>query len=249
MQRISDQNSSSPTGLPPSLKSRSWSRTLPPRTLTADQVKAIWIGLEGDWFQVAFVLAVTLGLRRGEVSALRWRDIDLDHRVVVVSRWMRHLPHGDIELRSNSLASRRVAIPNRTIETLRQHQSWWARRLDSPTLLAAADDRVLIRPDGVPPSLQTFSNYWNYRRTGEGLKGTGASEIQFHDLRRSFAMLLLGAGADQFQVRRQLGLYKLNVTADMAVDPTSRGFRPSDDLWEDLLGSDSGQIRTAASHD
>lgn len=52
--------------------------------LTAEQVKALLADCEGKEVYLPVVLAVTLGLRRGEVLALQWDDVDLHERTLTV---------------------------------------------------------------------------------------------------------------------------------------------------------------------
>ena len=48
-------------------------------TLSEEQTRAFLDVTAGERFEALYVLAVTTGMRQGEILALRWRDVDLDH--------------------------------------------------------------------------------------------------------------------------------------------------------------------------
>ncbi len=58
----------------------------PVQVLSPQEVKQFILASEGNDFEAAFILAIALGLRRGEVLGLRWSDIDLDARTLTVAQ-------------------------------------------------------------------------------------------------------------------------------------------------------------------
>ena len=59
--------------------------------LTADQAKIFLASIVGDPLEALYVLAITTGMRRGEMLALRWSEIDLDERYLQVRWTLQHL--------------------------------------------------------------------------------------------------------------------------------------------------------------
>jgi len=53
-------------------------------TLTEEQVNQFLAGVAGDWFEALYVLAVTTGMREGELLGLRWQDIDMERGSLLV---------------------------------------------------------------------------------------------------------------------------------------------------------------------
>lgn len=62
--------------------------------LRSEQVQRLIAALTQDPYGTFYYLALTTGLRRGELAALRWSDIDLDRGVLSVSRAVRELKTG-----------------------------------------------------------------------------------------------------------------------------------------------------------
>jgi integrase len=56
------------------------------RPLSEDEARRFLETARGDTFEALYVLAVTAGLRRGELLALRWDDLDLDRATLRVAR-------------------------------------------------------------------------------------------------------------------------------------------------------------------
>lgn len=87
--------------------------------------------LRGERLEAFFVLAITTGLRRGELLALRWEDVDLNSRQLRVHRT---LQRADGKLRivkpKTSMSLRTIALPKVAVRHLREHRKRQnARRL------------------------------------------------------------------------------------------------------------------------
>jgi integrase len=91
----------------------------PPRTLTAAEVRQVLNHIDGDRYAAAWHLALS-GLRRGEIAAIRWPDIDLNSGIIAVSR--NRLRFGDkvVEGTVKSKASdRKLPLPDNLAATLK----------------------------------------------------------------------------------------------------------------------------------
>jgi integrase len=219
-------------------------------TLTVEEVKAVWDALEGHWFQIAFILAVSLGLRRGEISALRWRDVDLVRREVAITDSIRHLRSGDMRKSTKSAAGQReLPIPRQTVDALRRHRLWWEQQVISPDKLKAADDRIVIGPEARPPAVATITSTWVNLKESDLLNGTGAAAVRFHDLRHTFATLQLEGGEELHVVQVLLGHSSIAVTADTYAAVTRKRKRHSADRWELTLDGGGGNPTPAVSPD
>src|SRR5262245_16667938 len=99
------------------------------RTLTAEQIRVLLIAAAGHRFEALFVLAVTTGMRRGEVMALRWTDIDLaagslQVRGSVYRERGRGLVIGPTKTRGSR---RRIVLSPSAVQSLRRHRTRQAR--------------------------------------------------------------------------------------------------------------------------
>lgn len=55
------------------------------QTLDVDQTRTFLVAAAGDYWEALWLLAVTSGMRQGELLGLRWSDVDLDHGVLHVT--------------------------------------------------------------------------------------------------------------------------------------------------------------------
>jgi integrase len=112
--------------------------TVQPREITPiDETQAAWLltCAEGTRLHLPIMLAVSAGLRRGEILALRWADLDWDCGVLKVRRALEESTAGVAFKEPKSRSGRRpVAIPTLLLEVLKAHQ---AKQQEYRKLLAA----------------------------------------------------------------------------------------------------------------
>ena len=164
----------------------------------------------GDDLAGLWRLSLLLGLRRGELLGLRWRDVDL-HAGTLTVRTTRTLV-GDqvVEGPPKSPRSRRVLpLDPRTVEML-------SRRGRQQALSGGPGPggHVFTDPDGQP-----LHPAWVSRRFSEIVDRVGLPAIRFHDLRHTSASLGLAAGESLKAVSARLGHSSIVVTADTYLTP------------------------------
>lgn len=164
----------------------------------------------GHRFYAGFVLALTTGMRQGEILALRWEDIDLDGARIFVRRTASHvgskLVYSDPKSRSGI---RVVAIPPETVQALRDHRDRQNEQRDDMGSAYVDRDLVLARVNGNPVT-QAF-----LRAQFMALcERAGVPVIRFHDLRHTHASLLLQQGVHPKIVSERLGHSKISITLD-----------------------------------
>jgi integrase len=92
------------------------------RPLTAEQVKVLFEAAKGDRLEALYVLAVTTGLRQGELLGLKWDDIDLEVGTLQVRRTLTTAKGGPILSAPKTKGSRRtVRLSQTALEALRGH--------------------------------------------------------------------------------------------------------------------------------
>lgn len=153
----------------------------------------------------AFLCAARTGLRQGELLALQWEDINFAGRFVEVRR---NFTHGKMTT-PKSGESRRVDLSREltaTLETLqldRQFQAVARGWKEGPPW-------VFCNEKGQPLN-QNRIRLKFFRL----LKGAGVRQVRFHDLRHSFASLLLQNGESPVYVKDQMGHSSIQVTVDL----------------------------------
>lgn len=166
--------------------------------LSPDEVRALLAAVAGDELEALYVLAVTAGLRQGELLGLRWRDVDLEAGWLEVSatlsRGMRQQP----KTRSSS---RRVKLGETGIRALRSHRLRMAERLLPFRARTEGDVYVFVTELGEPYNGAHITE----RAFKPLLRRAGLREIRFHDLRHACASLLLSQGVRVDLVSQMLG--------------------------------------------
>ncbi len=166
----------------------------------------------GDRFEPLYVLAVTTGLRRGELLGLRWEDVDLERGTLRVGRSLvregGRYATGETKTRSGR---RRVNLTPRTVGALKAHRK---RQLEERMRLSGLyEDRGLIfsTSAGTPINPENLVK----RSFKPLLRGAGLPEIRFHDLRHTCATLLFGRGVHPKIVQELLGHANIAMTLDV----------------------------------
>jgi len=175
------------------------------------QVATFLEAQRGDRLYAAFRLALTTGLRRGELLALRWADVALDNGTLSVSRayvrGMDGLAYG--EPKTN--AGRRVVdLDPETVSALRAHRRAqleerlrWGPAYEDGDLLFARENGTPMDPDGLSGTFE--------RRAAK----LGLPRIRFHDMRHTHATLGLEAGIPPKVMQERLGHSSITMTLDL----------------------------------
>ena len=142
------------------------------KILPEDKIGPYLAEAERRGLLAAFYLELTTGLRRGELLALLWTDLDVENMTISVSKQVNRI-NGELVVSQpktpNSI--RRLAIPQRAVELLVEEH---AKHPHSPHLFVSPKTGIMFDPD-------------SFRHTHEKiLKAIGAEHIRFHDLRHPY---------------------------------------------------------------
>jgi integrase len=165
----------------------------------------------GGRLYLPILLAATTGLRRGEILAVRWRDIDLEAGTAAVRQSLEQTKAGLSFKEPKTQKGRRViALPELAIDALRRHKAEQAkiRLMLGPGY--EANDLVCCQPDGRPFKPGNITN--SFAELVERLK---IPHLRFHDLRHGHATLLLRQGVHPKVVSERLGHSTVGITLDV----------------------------------
>jgi integrase len=181
------------------------------RPLDQKQAKALLEAARGEPFEALYVLAVTTGMRQGELLGLKWEDVDLENGLVWVRRTLTrseaHLVLGEPKTRKSR---RTVRLTDAAVKALRVHLR---RQLDEVERLGDLyEDRGLVFATQSGTLLHP-SNLRN-RSFAPLLKKAALPTIRFHDLRHTCATLLLGRNVNPKVVSEMLGHATIAITLD-----------------------------------
>jgi len=185
------------------------------------------------------LLAIALGLRREEILALRWRDVDLETGGVQVRRAI-VMDDGEpsvapTKTRAGERGGRPVVLPVSTRAALKAYRT---RQREQRLAAESWDDHDLIccRPNGRPHVPNTMSSQLRRFGARHGFPGLGP-----HVLRRSWVTMLRSAGVDALLVSGAAGHASIRTTDDIYVEVTDAARERLADDVERLLSSDSAE--------
>ena len=152
--------------------------------LSANEIRVVLARLEGHALHPIVALALATGMRRGELLALRWEDVDLDGAKVRIERSLEETATGlRFKAPKTKHGRRTISLPTSAVEALRIHR---LKQLELRIALGQGkpDAGVLVfsAVEGAPLSPDNLSRDW--RRVVAALD---MPCVKFHALRHSHA--------------------------------------------------------------
>lgn len=180
-------------------------------TLNEDNIHTLLEAAKKMPYYALFYLALFTGMRRSELLALRWCDVDLLLCQIYVTRTLHHLRDGEIVFRAPKTAKgrRMIALSPSTALVLHEHRE---KQEANRTILGMPlndDDLVFSQPDGKSLLPDTVTHAWIKLIRHIGLNG-----IRLHDARHSHASLMLKQGTHPKIVQERLGHASIQITLD-----------------------------------
>jgi len=209
-------------------------RRLEMETLSPEQARQFLEQVQGERLEALFVLALTTGMRQGELLGLRWGDLDLDSGTLRVQRSLQRTKEGfSFAEPKTGRSRRRIELTERAKLALRRHR------------VTQAEERLQLGPAWQDPTL-VFTN-----TVGGPLDGTrllrgsfyplleraDLPRIRFHDLRHTAATLLLGQGQHPKIVSEMLGHSNISITLDTYSHVTPTMQKQAAAAMDAVLGS------------
>ena len=180
---------------------------LPPKkaremqVLDRDELQRFLIQAQAEGYYELFLLDLATGLRRGELMALQWDDLDFETGVLNVNKQV-YAVNGELQFSEpktkNSI--RKIVLPPSVVEVLKEYEKTVNSRWMFPS--PVKEDRP-ITPGVVRKRLQLI------------LEHAGCNHVRFHDLRHTFATLALQNGMDVKTLSAMLGHVSAATTLDI----------------------------------
>jgi integrase len=199
-----------------------------------DQIRAFLEGTSDTPLAALWRLALLTGMRRGELLALHWADVDFAKGSLSVNRTLtRSADDKWIEGEPKTKSSRRrIALPGSCTGMLRSHRTAQLERRLKAGSVWNDTDIVFDRGDGLaihPAFLRTTFD----RET----KRLGLPRLRVHDLRHSAATFMLSQGDHPKVVQERLGHANISMTMDLYSHVSMDLQRASADRLDEALGS------------
>jgi integrase len=185
-------------------------RGKPMRTMTPGEVETLLDMAKDSTYYPVIYTAVSTGLRQAELLGLRWRDVDLDMLSISVSQVL-YKRRGVCQYKEPKTehSRRRVAMTPKLATYLRGYR---AEREGLFLLLGkplTLDSLVFANVEGDPVDPSVLSHAFGKMARQAGLNG-----VRFHDLRHTFASLMLLRGAKPKVISEALGHSSVAFTMD-----------------------------------
>jgi integrase len=180
-------------------------------TLSTDQAARLLASIKHTRVYWPVLLALSTGMRRGEVFALRWRNVDLDHGSLRVMESLEQTKAGIRFKAPKTERARAITLPSFVIEELRRLKRQQSEELLMLGVRQTGDTLVCARADGEPLQPQSLTH--QFTRLICRIKDL--PRVRFHDLRHSHATQLLLAGVHPKIAQERLGHATITTTLDL----------------------------------
>jgi integrase len=187
------------------------------KPLSEEQVKRLLEAAQGDKLEALYVLAITTGMRSGELLGLQWEDVNLQAGIVQVRR---SIFNGRIEAPKSASGNRNIRLTGTSIRALREHER--------------TGEWVFSSQAGTSISVHNLHNRsWKPLLVRAELPHT----TRFHDLRHTCATLLLTKGVHPKIVQEMLGHSSITITLDtyshVLPNMQQKAVEAMEDIFED----------------
>ena len=181
------------------------------RTLTPTEVAVLFNTAKDNHYYPVCYMAVSTGLRQAELLGLRWRDIDLDMMSISVSQVL-YKRYGICQFKEPKTAHsrRRVAMTPKLALYLREYRTEREELYWQLGNTLSLDDLVFASIEGNPIDPSVLSHAFHRMVVRAGLES-----VRFHDLRHTFASLMLLRGAKPKVISEALGHSSVAFTMDV----------------------------------
>ena len=180
-----------------------------------------------------FAVGVALGLRKGELLALRWDDVDLEAGLVQVRQTVQRLPQASLVFGPpKSTRSRRtIPLPGASVRVLRAHRTRQAAEMLALGELWVDSGLVLTSAVGTVIEPRNLTRFFD-----ELMVKADVRRIRFHDLSHTCASMLLAQGVPARVVMDVLGHSQLAITTDLYSHVMPTALREAADAMDRALG-------------
>jgi integrase len=178
--------------------------------LDAKQTATLLDALRETPFYMPTLIAVTTGLRRGEVLALRWKHLNFDTSDMAVLQSLEQTKKGLRFKEPKNKRQRHVAMPSILVAELRRHKLEQAEALLMLGIRQTNEALICCRYDAEPMDPENLS-----RQFPIAVERAGLPRITFHALRHSHATQMLMNGTHMKVASERLGHSSIGITMDL----------------------------------
>jgi len=179
---------------------------------SADELQLLFEAAKGSELEIGIMLLVCLGIRRGELMALRWSDFDFDKKLVNIDKSVVRVRQGEAVTKApkSEAGTRTIDMPDVLISFLQSEKlEYYKRRLKHGGDYHN-DDLVICQANGKPYDVDYYTHKFK-----QFLKSNGLKTIRLHDLRHSHATHMLKLGVSVKAMQQRMGHSTFSTTMDV----------------------------------
>jgi integrase len=181
-------------------------------TLTESHSAKVLSALTSSYLYAPTLLSLASGMRRGEVLAIRWKNVDLERNTVRIVESLEQTKIGGLRFKpTKTNKMRAVTVPSFAIDELRTLKRRQAETLLAQGIRQTGETLVCGDAEGNPRQPRSVTHAF----THEVARIEGVPRVRFHDLRHSHATQLLLAGVHPKIVQERLGHSTITTTLDL----------------------------------
>ena len=167
--------------------------------------------IRGTDLEIGIMILVCLGIRRGELMALTWMDIDFDNKRVNIDKSAVEVKTGEYITKDPKSESgkRIIEAPDILIDFLRREKVEYLKRKLQHGAEFQDNNLVVSQPNGQPYTADYYTHKFK-----KLLKKHGLKHIRLHDLRHTNATFMLKLGVSTKIMQKNLGHSTFNTTMD-----------------------------------
>jgi integrase len=202
--------------------------------LTEDQAQQLRKVVAGDRFEALYTLALTTGMREGELLALRWQEVDLEQASLVVRMGLqRDGTHYSLAETKTARSRRRIGLSKTAVAALRAH---WVHQQEERQALGPAWNAAfdLVFPNTIGEVMN--ANNFVIQHFKKALVKASLPNIRFHELRHTAATILLSHGVNVKVVSEMLGHADVSTTLRVYAHVIPHMQQAAADVMDALFG-------------
>ncbi|MCC0765158.1 site-specific integrase [Clostridioides sp. ES-S-0006-03] len=210
-------------------KTKTKTETKKVKTITLEEFNQTLNIFPQDSFQrIVLLIGFYTGMRRGEIIALTWDDIDLDNKTITVKHTLIKKKNGMFELSQPKTESscRTIFTGNTLVRALKEHKLYQKKMKLKYGEFYFDSDWVCTKENGQQVTIHTMDTI--VRQIREALN----NDFHFHCLRHTHATLLLENGANIKDIQNRLGHSQLSTTMDTYSHVTDKMKNETVDIFE-----------------
>ncbi len=203
--------------------------------LSLEQAQTFLVGVREHRLEMLLTMAVVTGMRRGELLALRWSNIDFGRRTLIVLHTVDYIPkYGYVETEPKTKAGKRlISLPSFLVDMLKQYRvKQQKQRLEQGENWEGKNLVFTDRRGGY------FNPSYLEKLFKKLFAEVGFPDMHFHDLRHSAATILLSMGINMKVIQELLGHSDIAITLGLYSHLLPSMQKEVTDMWDDVFGCD-----------